>query len=196
MDSAQEGRDSDKKVKKLSPLYIPVDVVRKLYKFNTKELLKVLFDHVSFTKSSNVKLDLGKLREHLDKLGAKKNYENVEFFQPESGIIKTSYMSQDIDYGVTIKYPYLEYQNSYKGASVIRPLITEEDYRLFFKTPILLSADWPAYALKCYTDFSQFNMFINGKRENFSLNQFSSPSKTFKVKGVHMLKPSPNEQTR
>ena len=148
MDSSMEGSSSSNKTKKLNPVYIPVDIVRKLYKFNTKELLKLLFDHVSFTKNSNVKLDLLKMREHLDHLEERNKNKNKEFIQPESGIIKTSYMANDVDYGVTIKYPYLEYQNSYKNATVIRPLITEEDYRLFFKTPILLSAEWPGYALK------------------------------------------------
>lgn len=119
----------------------------KLYKFNTKELLKLLFDHVSFSKSSNVRLDLNKLREYLD--GYKQKYPDLkEFQQPDTGIIRTSYMYQDLDYDVTIKYPYLEYHNSYKNAVIVRPLIMEEDYNLFFKTLILLSTDWPSYALK------------------------------------------------
>jgi hypothetical protein len=181
--------------KKLNPIYIPVDVVSKLYRFDTKELLKLLFDHVSFTKSSNVKLDLTKLREHISKVldnGAKK----VEFNEPESGIIKTNYMSNDVDYSVTIKYPYFEYHNWHKNTIIVRPLITEDDYKLFFKTPVLLSTEWPGYALKCYSNYSQFNMFINGKNKNSCLRQFHSPSKSFKANQVPILRASSREETR
>ena len=166
---------------------IPVDIISKLYRFNTKELLKLLFDHVSISKNSIVKIDLINLRESLEKVN-KDLRVNIEFIQPENGIIKTSYLVQDCDYDVTIKYPYLEYHNSYKNTMVIRPLITEEDFKMFFKTSILLTTEWPEYALKCYTNYSQFNMFMNGKREKFSINQFQSPLKTFKAKKNLIMK--------
>jgi hypothetical protein len=91
--------------KKFSPIYVPVDIVNKLYRFNTKELLKLLFDHVSFNKN-NVKLDLNKLRTYLQER-INKTKDTNEFLHPESGVIKTSYMANDNDYGVTIKFPYL-----------------------------------------------------------------------------------------
>lgn len=193
MDSS--GQAQTQRRRKMNPIYIPVDIVSKLFRFDTKELLKLIFDHVSFTKNSNVKLDLDKLREDISRiiLGGRKDR---EFLDPESGIIKTNYMSNDVDYSVTIKYPYFEYHNSYKNTTVIRPLITQEDFKLFFKTPILLSTEWLGYGLKCYTSFSQFNMFINGKKENFSLNQFNSPSKSLKIKQVPILKSPGSEDSK
>jgi hypothetical protein len=146
MDSSGDGSGTSKH-HKFSPIYIPVDIVSKLYKFNTKELLKLLFDHVSFNKNSSVKLDYNRLRAHLEE-HSKINLNKEEFAEPEKGVIKTSYMYQDTDYGVTIKYPYLEYHNSYKNAIIIRPLITEDDYKLFFKTPVLLNTEWPTFALQ------------------------------------------------
>jgi hypothetical protein len=160
---------------------VPVNIVSKLYKFNTKELLKLLFDHITFKNNSTVKLDLSRLQKWLDE---KSRFSSniLDFNQPESGIIKTSYMFQDIDYDVTIKYPFLEYQNPYKNAIISRSLIYEEDFQTFFQTPILLSTDWPAVALKCFTNFSQFNIFISGKRQNPALSQFHSPIKTLQMK--------------
>ena len=94
-------------------------------------------------------------------------------------------MYQDVDYTVTIKYPYLEYHNTYKNVIVTRPLITSDDFKLFFKSAILLTVDWPMYALKCFTSYTQFNLLISGKR----LTQGSSP--------VHLAKKfeSVNEST-
>lgn len=192
---AGTSQSSSNKQKKLNPIYIPVDVVNKLYRFDTKELLKLLFDHVSFTKNSYVKLDLLKLREHITQI-IQSGKKNSEFLSPESGIIKTNYMSNDVDYSVTIKYPYFEYHNSYKNTIVVRPLITQEDFKLFFKTPVLLSTEWPGYGLKCYTSYSQFNMFINGRKENFNLNQFNSPSKTFKIKPAPILRSPSREESK
>lgn len=146
MDSVGDGSDSSRH-HKFSPIYIPVDIVSKLYKFNTKDLLKLLFDHVKFNKNSSVKLDYNKLRAHLEE-HSKSHPKVTEFSEPEMGVIKTSYMCQDTDYGVTIKYPYLEYHNSYKKAVIVRPLITENDFKIFFKTPVLLSKEWPSFALK------------------------------------------------
>lgn len=186
--------DASGRQKKFSPIYIPVDVVNKLYKFNTKELLKLLFDHVTFSKNSNVRLDLNKFRGYLDDY-QKSHPHAVDFNTPESGVIKTSYMFQDQDYEVTIKYPYLEYHNSYKNAIIIRPLIIEEDYNLFFKTLILLSTDWPAYALKCFTNYSQFNMFSGGKMTQLGVDQHHSPSRTFKLTDKSLLK-SPSEEEK
>lgn len=57
-------------------------------------------------------------------------------------------MYQELDYNVEIKYPYLEYHNTYKSVVITRPLITEDDYNIFFKTSLLLSTEWPMYALK------------------------------------------------
>lgn len=48
--------------KKFSPIYVPVEVAAKLYRFNTKELLKVLFDHITFSKNSSIKLECNKLK--------------------------------------------------------------------------------------------------------------------------------------
>lgn len=177
------------KKKSFSPIYIPVDVVRKLYRFSTKELIKILFDHVSFTKTSSIKFDLNKLRNYLVDC-VKQNMK--EFVPLESGVIKTSYMYQDCDYNVTIKYPYLEYHNSYKSLVVIRPLITEEDYSLFFKSLLLLSTEWPTSALKCFTSYSQFNMLTGNKKVNPSLGQFSSPVKH--MKSIPMLANSKDEE--
>lgn len=142
-----EGESLQNRQKKFTPLYIPIDVVNKLYRFNTKELLKLLFDHMSFSKNSSAKLDYKKLRAYLEGV-CQKGIKTPDFISPESGVITTSYMFQECDYNVTIKYPYLEYHHSYKNMVIIRPLIMEEDYNLFFKTLILLSTDWPAYALK------------------------------------------------
>ena len=61
----------------------------------------------------------------------------------------------------------MEYHNSYKSAVIIKPLIMEDEYKLFFKTPVLLTTEWPSYALKCFTNYTQFNMFINRKKINF-----------------------------
>jgi hypothetical protein len=157
---------------KSSPIYIPVDLVAKLYRFNTKDLLKTLFEHINFTSSGSINLDYPKLKIALDsssKLFIAKN----EFCTPESGVIRTSYMYQDLDYTVTIKYPYLEYHNNYKNVVVARPLITEDDFKLFFKSAVLLSTNWPMLALKCFTNYTQFNLLISGKR----LNQVNSPVK-------------------
>jgi hypothetical protein len=186
-----EGESLQNRQKKFTPVYIPVDVVNRLYRFNTKELLKLLFDHMSFSKNSSAKLDYKKLRAYLESL-RQKNAKNPEFVTPESGVITTSYMFQECDYNVTIKYPYLEYHNSYKNVVIIRPLIMEEDYNLFFKSLILLSTDWPSYALKCFTQYTQFNMFIAGKKAHPGLSQFSSPAKTLKVKESPLLN-SPNK---
>ena len=132
---------------KSSPIYIPVDLIAKLYRFNTKQLLKTLFDYIKFSKTGSITLDYAKLKSALGIM--KDNDPNVkEFCAPESGVVRTSYMYQDIDYSVTIKYPYLEYHNNYKNIVVTRPLITEDDFKLFFKTAIMLTMDWPAFALK------------------------------------------------
>jgi hypothetical protein len=123
---------------------------------------------------------LEQLQSALDSSSRQKTH-SWEFFQPENGIIKTSYMFQDCDYNVAIKFPYLEYHNTYKNVVVVRSLTTEDDYKTFFRTPILLSTEWAAYALKCFTSYSQFNMFIGGKKTNPILNQFHSPIKTLQL---------------
>ena len=121
-----------------------------------------------------------------------KSLQNVkEFVQPEGGIIKTSYMYQDLDYNVEIKYPYFEYHNTYKSVVITRPLITEDDYALFFKTTVLLSTEWASYALKWFTNYSQFNMFLNSKKWVPVLSQFNSPIKP--IRNVPVLVTSRDE---
>lgn len=91
---------------KLKPIYIPVDLMSKLYRYSAKELLKTLFYHINFSKNGEIKLDYEKLKATLDE--SSKASSNVnEFVEPENGVISTSYMYNDTDYIVTIKYPYL-----------------------------------------------------------------------------------------
>lgn len=51
---------------KSNPIYIPVDLVAKLYRFNTKDLLKTLFEYISFSNNGSISLDYTKLKSALD----------------------------------------------------------------------------------------------------------------------------------
>lgn len=88
-----EGDDNELKQRKFSPIYVPVDIVYKLYRFNTKELLKLLFDHVTFSKNSSVRMDLNRLRMYLEEYSKKSN--GPEYMTPEDGRLRTSYMYQN-----------------------------------------------------------------------------------------------------
>jgi hypothetical protein len=51
-----------------------VNIVSQLYRFKTKELLKILFDNISFKKNSTVKLDLEQLQSALDSSSRQKTH--------------------------------------------------------------------------------------------------------------------------